>query len=326
MKKNRITFLVAELILVILAVIFANRIFQEKEPQKRVAVIIPDSGDTRWEGLINGLKESAKVNNIHLIICNTDEISNAEEEKAQIDEQIDNEVDAFIICPAPGTETKDMLTSLAADRQDFILITEGVYATSDDEAESTGFATIKPDNYQIGQTLGKQMLAKEADALSGKKVGVVVGRKDTEAAANRVKGLTDALAEAGCDIAWVYNNTGEQDICEVVDSKDTVDYIAAMDTAALDTLGAQAENGCYKGAALYGVGSSMQSIALLDYDQVKCLVVPDGYGIGYESVNEIAKKLTKSRYTLKSHDEKIQVIDRDNLYSEDIERFLYSYE
>ena len=111
MKKNRITFLVAELILMIIACIFIRKIFQEDDPQKRVAVIIPDSGDTRWEGLVNGLKQSAKVNDVHLIICNTDEIANAEDEKELIDEQLENNVDAFIICPAPGTDTKDMLAS-----------------------------------------------------------------------------------------------------------------------------------------------------------------------------------------------------------------------
>jgi two-component system response regulator VanR len=81
MKRNRITFLIAELILVAIAGIFINRIFREDNPQKRVAVILPDSGNTRWEGLVNGLKQSAQVNNIHLIICNTDEIVSVDDEK-----------------------------------------------------------------------------------------------------------------------------------------------------------------------------------------------------------------------------------------------------
>ena len=81
MKRNRITFLIAELILVAIAGIFINRIFREDNPQKRVAVILPDSGNTRWEGLVNGLEQSAQVNNIHLIICNTDEIVSVDDEK-----------------------------------------------------------------------------------------------------------------------------------------------------------------------------------------------------------------------------------------------------
>ena len=70
----------------------------------------------------------------------------------------------------------------------------------------------------------------------------------------------------------------------------------------------------------------MKSIALLDYNKIKCLVVPDGYSIGYESVNELAKKLGRPLYTLKSHEEAIRVIYKDDLFSEETERFLYSYE
>ncbi len=324
MKKNRITFLVAELILMIIACIFIRKIFQEDDPQKRVAVIIPDSGDTRWEGLVNGLKQSAKVNDVHLIICNTDEIANAEDEKELIDEQLENNVDAFIICPAPGTDTKDMLASLQAEKQTFVLITEDAYM--EDDAEATGFVTVKPDNYQIGYTLGRQIIENNTDGLDGRKIGMILGRAETEASTSRAKGLTDALSDYNCEIAWTYHEDGSKDICEVVNTLGTVDYIAAMDTEALDTLGENAENGYYNGAEIYGVGSSMKSVALLDYDRIRCLVIPDGYSIGYESVNEIAKKLERSTYTLKSHEEAIRVIYKDDLFSEETERFLYSYE
>ena len=134
MKRNRITFLIAELILVAIAGIFINRIFREDNPQKRVAVILPDSGNTRWEGLVNGLKQSAQVNNIHLIICNTDEIVSADDEKELIDEQLENDVDAFIICPAPGEDTSDMLGQLGD--VPFVLITQDAY--SEDAVPSGG--------------------------------------------------------------------------------------------------------------------------------------------------------------------------------------------
>ena len=226
MKRNRITFLIAELILVAIAGIFINRIFREDNPQKRVAVILPDSGNTRWEGLVNGLKQSAQVNNIHLIICNTDEIVSADDEKELIDEQLENDVDAFIICPAPGTDTKDMLASLQAEKETFVLITEDAYMA--DDTESTGFVTIKPDNYQIGYTLGRQIIKNDTDKQAGKKVGVIVGQAETEASVSRVKGLTDALAGYNCELVWTYNQNSGKDTCKAVDSLEAVDYIAAM--------------------------------------------------------------------------------------------------
>ena len=49
MKKNKLTFILTELVLVVLAAFFISRIFADNEPQKRVAVIVEDSGDKRWD-------------------------------------------------------------------------------------------------------------------------------------------------------------------------------------------------------------------------------------------------------------------------------------
>ena len=51
MKKSKITIIVAELILLALAVFFVRKIFEEDVPQKRVAVIVERSGDKRWDAL-----------------------------------------------------------------------------------------------------------------------------------------------------------------------------------------------------------------------------------------------------------------------------------
>lgn len=174
MKKSKITFLIAELFLVVIAGFFIHQIFRENVPQKRVAVILSNSGDKRWDGLINGLKQSANVNDVHLIICNTDDIESAQDEKELIDEQLENDVDAFIICPAPGEDTSDMLRQL--DDVPFVLITQDAYS----EDGASGFVTIKPDNYKIGYTLGEQIRANDADGLRGKSIGIVTGYSQTE--------------------------------------------------------------------------------------------------------------------------------------------------
>ena len=324
MKRDKLTFLIAELILIVLAAFFIHKIFQEDVAQKRVAVILQNSGDTRWEGVINGLKQSAKTNNLHLIICNTDDIVSAQDERELIEEQLENDVDAFILCPAPGTDTKDMLDWLGEQKKPFVLLTEDVY--TGEQPEASGYATVKPDNYQIGYTLGTQLITQDEDGLKGKRIGVIAGRSKTEASVNRIQGLKDALEKQDCEIAWEYNEESDTDICAVVDAQESVDYMVVMDTQALDTLGEHAENGAYKDAKIFGVGTSMKSIALLDAGQVQCLVIPDGYGIGYESVEEIEKELTRTFYTLKSHEKEVKVIYKEDLFSDEIERFLYSYE
>ena len=334
MKKSKITIIVAELILLALAVFFVRKIFEEDVPQKRVAVIVERSGDKRWDALFRGLKNSADLNNLHLIICNTDDIKNADDEKTLIDEQLDNNVDAFIICPAPGSNTLQMLQELD-NEVPFVLITEDVYIAgegkdsgNDEKTEYTasGFPVIKPDNYQMGYKLGEELVKNNGGALDGKKIGIYAGREKTEATVSQVKGVIDALSGTGCEIIWEYYYLENQNVCSLVDNSQRVDYICAMDTDVLDILGEEAVDGKYDGAEIYGIGSSMKSVSLLDYGQIRCLVVPDGYDIGYESIMELAKKLDNSFYSLESHEADAKVIYREDIFSDDVERFLYSYE
>ena len=115
MRKNKITFLVMELLLLILALFFVWKIFNQNVPEKRVAVVLPEAGDNRWDALIKGMKQSAKNNHIHLIICNTDEMESAEVEQEIIQEQRNNQIDAFLVWPASGSETEEMLKNECAD-------------------------------------------------------------------------------------------------------------------------------------------------------------------------------------------------------------------
>ena len=128
MKKNKIAFLIAEILLCVMAIFFITKIFDQNTPEKKVAVIIPNSGDKNWEALIKGLKDSAKANEIHLIICNTDDIEEVEDEIELINEQKQNNIDGFIICPAPGSDTRTQLKNVCG-KIPFMLITEDVFVS-----------------------------------------------------------------------------------------------------------------------------------------------------------------------------------------------------
>ena len=317
-----------ELILLVLALFFVWKIFIQNVPEKRVAVILPESGDQRWDSLIKGMKQSAKENHIHLVICNTDDIENAEAEKEAIEEQKNNHIDAFIVLPAPGTDTKEMLTKECSDVP-VILVVEDLY-TEDAEATSK-FSVVAPDYYEMGKYIGGQINSRKQT------IGIVVGRKDTEAAASAVRGLTDALEGSDCQILWHYYQEKDQDVCEKVKEQPKVDTLVVLDPGALDQLGDQFEETQEEtqeeaqeetqeqgaGTKIYGIGSSMKAIALQDYGKTQGLVVLDGYEIGYKSVEEIAKKIKNRLYKMESHETEVKIMDQDTkLLDDEIERFL----
>ena len=59
MKKNRMKFLIIEFLLLLLAVFFVWKIFDQNVAEPRIAVILPESGDKRWDALIKGMKQAA---------------------------------------------------------------------------------------------------------------------------------------------------------------------------------------------------------------------------------------------------------------------------
>ena len=61
MKKNKLTFILTELMLIVLAAFFIIRIFSDNESMKRVAVIVEDSGDKRWEPVVQAIRSSEKL-------------------------------------------------------------------------------------------------------------------------------------------------------------------------------------------------------------------------------------------------------------------------
>ena len=310
-KRNKITFLIAEALLAVLAAYFFYSIFHGDVPPKKVAVIVENSGDKRWDSLLNGMKQAAKVQNLSLIICNTDEQESSEDEQEMIREQLENDVDAFIINPAPGQDTKQVLEQLQGTKP-FVLIMQDIYSYEADAASS--FVTVKPDNYKMGQELAEQMLKNTSGLMNGKRIGVVAGNARTEESRNRVRGFCEVMEAGGGRIIWKYNQESKEDAGEILKAKEKVDYLAVLDPYILDEVGEKAENGFYSGAEIYGIGTSIKAFSLLDAGKIQCLIVPDLYEVGYESMNEIASKLKNSWYQMESHETEIQVVYKKDLF------------
>ena len=277
MKKNRIKFLIIELFLLMLAVFFVWKIFDQNVTETRIAVILPESGDKRWDALIKGMKQFAAENNVHMIICNTDEIDGPEAEREFIKEQKDNDIDGFILYPAPGRETENMLKKECGNKP-YLLMADSL-AVKEGEAASPA---IQPDYREIGRSLGEQLRTKE------RKIGIIADWKMSEAVQSEISGLNEALEGSGSEIYWCIYRRKEQNIVERIGA---------------------------------------ETIALLDQGNIQGLIVPDGYEIGYRSVEEMVRKIEHKFYKMQGYTTEYKVFQKDSFsMDDDLERFLYSYE
>lgn len=125
-KRNNIVFIFIEVLLAIIGIAYIFLLFNDDKPEKKIAVIVDNSGSGKWDSFINGLKDSAKEKNIHLIICNTDEIEDYIEERQLITEQLDKGIDGFIIQPSPGAQVGEMLCNTTNGRPT-MLVTEDIF-------------------------------------------------------------------------------------------------------------------------------------------------------------------------------------------------------
>lgn len=327
MKKNKATFLIVEICLAILVVFFVKHIFEDEEPQKRIAVIIDNSGAEKWNSFINGLKQAAAMENVHLIVCNTDEIEDAEDQKNLIDEQLDNGADAFIVQAAPGADVLNMLQTTNQTKP-VVIVANDVYEKNADDNTNveSGLPVIMPDNYKMGYQLGLEILEQNSNDIKGKTVGIVSGLKDTESAEDRRKGLLDALSDAGCEFTFDIYTTSGEDASTTISRYDTVDYMAVLETNALEQIGQANTEDNRKRAKVYGIGHSMKCVYYVDDGLVDSLVMSDGYDMGYRSVVEIARLFENRFHSITSYTTDYRVINKDDIFTEETQTFLQTCE
>ena len=321
MKKPKTTFLLSEICLAILLLLCVRQIFADEKPQKRVAVIVEKSGDEKWDSFFNGVKQAARMQNIHLIICNTDEIENAQEERALIYEQLDNQVDAFIIQAAPGNDTETVLRELRTQKP-VILVANDVLGNAGKSGQSkrSGLPVIMPDSYSMGYALGEDLISR--NVIEGRIVGIVGGLEGTEYAADCRHGLLDALAATGCEIGVTYGVS----VTEALRQQRTVDYLFVLDTNALEQAAAMYAGKEGTGTKLYGIGNSMKCVYYLDDSVIDGLILVDGYSMGYKSILELSHVLNKRLYAASDHIIEYRLIHKEDIFREDVQQFLYTYD
>ncbi len=180
---------------------------------------------------------------------------------------------------------------------------------------------IQPDYREIGRSLGEQLRTKE------RKIGIIADWKMSEAVQSEISGLNEALEGSGSEIRWCIYRRKRTEHRGTDRGRKKGRYPCGVGCRVLEEeLGEQAENGKYRGAELYGVGYSLRTIALLDQGNIQGLIVPDGYEIGYRSVEEMVRKIEHKFYKMQGYTTEYQFQKDSFSMDDDLERFLYSYE
>ena len=321
MKNSKKVFILTESVLGILVIILAVVMLMGrngKELQK-VSVIVENSDDNQWAAFRYGLRMAAEDQEMEMSVVSTEGTMTLEEQQALAQQEIDNGADGIILQPVPGEDTEEMLKKI--EKKVPVMLVE---STASREAQNSSFPVTQPDNYAMGKALGAELLKDCGDNLKGKTLGIISETMEAQASLDRAAGFKEALKDQGTKVGWTAEGTSEEGSTDSLVNLPKVDFVIALDDTSLTAAGEYSAANDLHGAIVYGIGNSTEAAYYLDTGAAQCLVVPDEFNVGYQSLQEVSEKLGHSFRKMEDRETDYTVIRRDTLFTKENQEILFT--
>ena len=316
MMNNKKGFVLTEVILMIMVIGLALMMIsgQNKKALDKVSVILENAGDSQWSALKYGLKMAAEEEGIELAVVDVEEGLDAEAQKKVFERKIEDGADALIVQPVLDKNDQEVLKKIEK-RVPVMLVG---YEAEKGETRYD-LPVIKEDNYEMGQALAEEMLKDFEGNIEEKKIGLLLASTDSNMLSSRECGFKDALEDKNANILELSLDS-LLDREENTESK--VDIVIALDDSNLTAIGEYLASSQPHGELLYGIGQSTEAIYYLDKGIAECVVVPDEFNVGYQSLSEVARKLDHYFENMKKQTVSYSVIRKETLFSKENQELL----
>lgn len=316
MMNNKKGFVLTEVILMIMVIGLALMMIsgQNKKALDKVSVILENAGDSQWSALKYGLKMAAEEEGIELAVVDVEEGLDAEAQKKVFEREIEDGADALIVQPVLDKDDQEVLKKIEK-RVPVMLVG---YEAEKGETRYD-LPVIKEDNYEMGQALAEEMLKDFEGNIEEKKIGLLLASTDSNMLSSRECGFKDALEDKNANILELSLDS-LLDREENTESK--VDIVIALDDSNLTAIGEYLASSQPHGELLYGIGQSTEAIYYLDKGIAECVVVPDEFNVGYQSLSEVARKLDHYFENMKKQTVSYSVIRKETLFSKENQELL----
>lgn len=316
MMNNQKGFVLTEVILMIMVIGLALMMIsgQNKKALDKVSVILENAGDSQWSALKYGLKMAAEEEGIELAVVDVEEGLDAEAQKKVFEREIEDGADALIVQPVLDKNDQEVLKKIEK-RVPVMLVG---YEAEKGETRYD-LPVIKEDNYEMGQALAEEMLKDFEGNIEEKKIGLLLASTDSNMLSSRECGFKDALEDKNANILELSLDS-LLDREENTESK--VDIVIALDDSNLTAIGEYLASSQPHGELLYGIGQSTEAIYYLDKGIAECVVVPDEFNVGYQSLSEVARKLDHYFENMKKQTVSYSVIRKETLFSKENQELL----
>ena len=316
MMNNKKGFVLTEVILMIMVIGLALMMIsgQNKKALDKVSVILENAGDSQWSALKYGLKMAAEEEGIELAVVDVEEGLDAETQKKVLEREIEDGADALIVQPVLDKNDQEVLKKIEK-RVPVMLVG---YEAEKGETRYD-LPVIKEDNYEMGQALAEEMLKDFEGNIEEKKIGLLLASTDSNMLSSRECGFKDALEDKNANILEL---SLDSFLNREENTESKVDIVIALDDSNLTAIGEYLASSQPHGELLYGIGQSTEAIYYLDKGIAECVVVPDEFNVGYQSLSEVARKLDHYFENMKKQTVSYSVIRKETLFSKENQELL----
>lgn len=291
-------------------------------PRPWVSVIVKSTQSTFWKTVQSGVKAAANEYNLQYTFEGPLSEEDAETQNKMINDAVARGAKAIVISAIDAEALKPTLENAMQAGVKVIVI--------DSNVEAKGISVrVGTDNYAAGQAAAKELLEAQPET---KCIGMVGFDVRTENGQARERGFVDAIEKDGraqiveqihspSDSAQVQSATRG-----MLRRQPKLDAIVTFNE--ITTLGvghAIEEMKCKERVHVVGFDNNVVSVGMLESGEIDTLIVQNPFAMGYLCMTNAAMLLNNKPILEPEITTEIRAIRRDNMYSEENQRFLFNF-
>ena len=320
MKNKKRIILIESILAVLVIFLLLIKVGDKVEKGRtKVSVIVQNPDSNEWSAFKYGLAQAAEDQNIDVMIASTGKLVTSDDERKAIEQEIKKGADALIIQLVPRVDAKETLKEIETDIP--IMLVGSNKMTNRSQAI---ISAVEANQEKLGQAVVEEMLKDYQRNLKGKKIGIFSKSTDFEEVMCRAGESRKVLENAGATIEWFVAGDFEEHKDAFLEAQPPVDIVLALDDRSVVRFGEYAVSHPSVQTSVYGIAHSMEAVYYLDEDIVNCLVVPDEFNVGYQSLTKIADQIQKTSVEIPKQAVAYTIIRKETLFTEENQNILFT--
>lgn len=288
----------------------------------RVAVIVKSTESSFWKSVRAGVNAAASEYNADYTFEGPTSEEDWETQNRLIDRAVDTGANAIVFSAIDYTASVDAIAAAADAGVQIVVIDSDI----DSDRVSVRIGT---DNYKAGQQAARALLNCDANRIRAAVVGFDVHTENGQA---RERGFADELHQDDrAEIVETINSASNSEDVQAA-TRDLLrrrpEINALVTFNEITTLGvghAITELGLRDTVRVVGFDNNVISVGMLETGELDALVVQNPFAMGYLGLENAVLLVSGKTPTADRIDTEVRAIDRDAMFTEQNQKFLFSF-